>query len=340
MSLKTSRWFNILSPNRGFDDRIIDTSLYHLYSIWLFTFSDLKTILFPQTIFGILTALSQIQLGKVTSDDTDAYEVLYRIPIVMFWVWIHLLPVDIHNQQQPNGILEDKINKPWRPLPSNRCTLTQARYAMLFFYGLAAIISYQIGPLRWSASIMALGTGYNSLGGSDVNPFVRNFIVSLGYAAFGLGALEIAQHDSLNFGSQGSIKLPSIPSLEAWVILLTLVILTTIQVQDMEDQEGDVLRGRRSLPLQIGDGLTRCVTAVFMAIWGLLCPYFWGCGWFGYAIATPLAYLVALRSMVYRTVEHDKTTHRIWNMWIAGLYLIPLLSAEYHSGLGFTLETN
>lgn len=173
-----------------------------------------------------------------------------------------------------------------------------------------------------------------------MNPFVRNFIVALGYAAFGLGALEIAQNDSLNFGSQGSTKLPHIPSLESWVILLTLVILTTIQVQDMEDQEGDVLRGRRSLPLQIGDGPTRCVTALFMAIWGLLCPYFWGCGWVGYIIATPLAYLVALRSVVYQTVEHDKTTYRIWNMWIAGLYLIPMLSAECHIGLGHTMEAN
>ncbi|KAI8946000.1 UbiA prenyltransferase family [Xylaria longipes] len=312
----------------GFGEEIFKTSLYHLYSIWLFTFSDLKTILFPQTAFGIITALSQIQSSRAALDNGDVHEVLYRIPIVMFWVWIHLLSFDIHNQQQPNAIAEDKINKPWRPLPSNRCTLTQARYAMFFFYGVATLISYKIGPLRWSASIVALATWHNSLRGSNVNPFVRNLIVALGYASFGLGALEIAQNESLSFGSRGSAGQSNVPTLESWVILLTLVILITIQVQDMEDQEGDILRGRRSLPLQIGDGSARCVTATFMAIWGLLCPYFWGCGWFGYITATCLAYLVALRSLVYRTVEDDKTTYRIWNMWVVSLYLIPVLGVE------------
>lgn len=31
---------------------------------------------------------------------------------------------------------------------------------MLFFYGLAALLSYKIGPLCWSASIMALGAHF------------------------------------------------------------------------------------------------------------------------------------------------------------------------------------
>ncbi|KAI0907033.1 UbiA prenyltransferase family [Ustulina deusta] len=309
----------------GIGEQIFKTSLYHLYSIWLFTFSDLKTIFFPQTLFGILTALSQVQSNRLIFYNGDAQEVLYRIPTVMFWVYIHLLPLDIHNQQQPNAITEDKVNKPWRPLPSNRCTLTQAQYTMLLFYGVAALISYEIGPLRWSVSIIILGTWHNSFGGSDVNPFVRNFIVALGYVSFGLGALELAQDESLSFGSRGSTKNSNLPSLESWVILLAIVIMTTGQIQDMEDQEGDVLRGRRSLPLQIGDGLTRWVTAVFMAIWGFLCPYFWDCGWLGYVIITSLAYLVALRSVVCRTIRDDKTTYRIWNMWVVSLYLIPIL---------------
>ncbi|KAI0421580.1 UbiA prenyltransferase family [Xylaria grammica] len=328
MALKTSLWLDNFSPSVGFGVQIFKTWLYHLYSIWLFTFSDLKTILLPQTIFGVLTALSRIQRNRGALDNGDAQEILYRIPMVTFWVWINLLPVDIHNQQQPDAIAEDKINKPWRPLPSNRCTLTQARYALLFFYGIAALVSYEIGPLRWSVGIMGLATLYNSFGGSDVGPFVRNFIVAVAYAFFGIGALEVAQNEPLSFGLQGTSGQSNLPSLESWIIILSFVITTTIQVQDMEDQEGDRLKGRRSLPLQIGDGLTRWVTAALMAIWGFLCPYFWGCGWPGYAIVTSLAYLVALRGVVYRTVKCDKATYRIWNMWLASLYLIPLLSSE------------
>ncbi|KAI1197063.1 hypothetical protein F5X97DRAFT_303242 [Nemania serpens] len=90
-----------------------------------------------------------------------------------------------------------------------------------------------------------------------------------------------------------------IPSLEMWVILLTIVILTTIHLQDMEDQEGDKVRGRRSLPLQICDGPTRWVTAVFMTILGLSCPYFWDCSWLGYVVAAPLAGFGTFGSSVY-----------------------------------------
>ncbi|KAI1119863.1 hypothetical protein F5Y10DRAFT_273647 [Nemania abortiva] len=239
--------------------RVFRDLLYHLYSIWLFTFSDLKNILFPQTLFGILTALSTFKSGTTTSGTSDASQILYRTPMVMFWVWIHLLPIDIHNQQQPNAIAEDQVNKPWRPLPSNRCTLTQARCAMFLFYSIATLTSYKTGPFRWSISIMVLGIWHNTLGGSDANPFVRNFIVTLAYASFGLGALEIAQNESLSFGSRGGSIQSNFPPFGAWIIILSLVIITTIHVQDMEDQEGDILRGRQSLPLQIGDGPTRWV---------------------------------------------------------------------------------
>ncbi|KAI1110634.1 hypothetical protein F5Y14DRAFT_465360 [Nemania sp. NC0429] len=217
--------------------KAVRTSLYHLYSIWLFTFSDLKTILFPQPLFGTLTALSRIQSGLAgTETNGSLHAVLGRIPMVIFWVWIHLLPLDIHNQQQPNALAEDKINKPWRPLPSSRGTIAQAGFTTLLFYGIASLMSYKIGTLR---------TWYNSLGGSDVNAFIQNFIIAVGYTSFGLGALEVAQNKPLSFDLQSSVMQSDPPSLEMWVILLTIVILTTIHVQDMEDQEETYVTHRK-----------------------------------------------------------------------------------------------
>ncbi|KAI0198881.1 UbiA prenyltransferase family [Astrocystis sublimbata] len=324
MALKPSPWLEIRDLPGRLAAQLLDTSLYHLYTLWLFTFSDMKTILFPQTAFGIITTISQTQ-SNTTLDVDGAYDILKRSPLVMFWVWIHLLPLDIHNQQQPNAIFEDKVNKPWRPLPANRCTLTQARLTIITLYAIAGLVSYHLGPVRWSLSIVILGTWYNSFGGSDMNLFIRNMLNALGYASFGLGALEIAQDGPLSFEIQGGAAASHFPSLESWVVLLTLVILITIQYQDMEDQEGDILRGRLSLPLQIGDGPTRVITAILMSIWGVLCPYFWDCNWIGYAMTTSLAYLVVLRSLMYRTVEADKVTYRIWNLWLVGLYLLPVV---------------
>jgi 4-hydroxybenzoate polyprenyltransferase len=164
------------------------------------------------------------------------------------------------------------------------------------------------------------------MGGSDVNPLVRNLINALGYTSFAAGALEIALGKPLRWDWAFAIDLSSRPTLETWIVAIFAVILTTVHTQDMEDQEGDALRGRRSLPLEIGDGPCRWVTAIFMLFWGAFCPLLWRCGWIGYVSSITLAYTVALRSPIFRTVEADKTTFKIWNLWVVCLYTLPLIS--------------
>ncbi|KAI1811708.1 UbiA prenyltransferase family [Poronia punctata] len=302
---------------------------FHAYSIWLFTFSDLKTIVFPQTAFGILSALSKT--GPITADGSGAGEEYYlfiarRIPLVLFWVWLNLLPFEINNQNQPQGIEEDRLNKPWRTMPSNRWSPRQATNAMLFFYFVAIGVSWHLGGIRWSLSLVVLGIWYNNMGGSDVNPFIRNLINALGYISFAAGALETALDEPLRYDWAFTIDLSKPPTLETWLMTILSVILTTVHTQDMEDQEGDALRGRRSLPLQIGDGPCRWVTAVSMSFWGIFCPLLWGCGWLGYVCSISLAFAVASRSLVLRNVEADKTTFKIWNLWIVCIYTLPLIT--------------
>jgi len=164
------------------------------------------------------------------------------------------------------------------------------------------------------------------MGGSDVNPLIRNLINALGYTSFAAGALEIALDEPLRWDWAFAIDLSNRPTLETWIMTVLAVILTTVHTQDMEDQEGDALRGRRSLPLEIGDGPSRWVTTMFMLFWGVFCPLLWRCGWVGYVSSITLAYTVALRSPLFRTVEADKTTFKIWNLWVVCLYTLPLIS--------------
>ena len=42
----------------------------------------------------------------------------------MFWTWLHLLQFNLANQTR--DLEEDKLNKPWRPLPAGRITLENA----------------------------------------------------------------------------------------------------------------------------------------------------------------------------------------------------------------------
>lgn len=130
---------------------------YHIYSIWLFTYSDIKTIIIPKTIFGALSALAAPSFGFNPSYTPSPLGVGLRLPLTVFWVWINLLPFAIDNQRHPGSIAEDKMNKPWRVMPSRRMTPAQAKRLMLCLYAVAAFVSWKIGGFPQCLALMALG---------------------------------------------------------------------------------------------------------------------------------------------------------------------------------------
>jgi hypothetical protein len=136
---------------------IVSWLSFHIYSLWLFTLSDLKTIVFPQTVFGILSALSQVGSGVALSNSEEHLSIIRRTPLVLCWVWINFFPFAINNQRHPQSIAEDALNKPWRTLPSKRWSSYQATCAMFLLYLGASVVSWQIGGYRWSMSLLILG---------------------------------------------------------------------------------------------------------------------------------------------------------------------------------------
>ncbi|KAI0007304.1 UbiA prenyltransferase family [Xylariaceae sp. FL0662B] len=290
----------------------------YIFSIWLFTYSDLKTIIFPETAFGVLTALSRTQskFGGLADTQLTEADVLSRVPLTIFWIWINLLPFTINNQRHPLAIMEDKLNKPWRTMPSQRWSARQAKYNMIFYYHVAVFASLKIGGLQPSLTLVVLGFWYNNMGGADNNGLVRNLINALGFTCFGVGALEIALNHEISFDAV------VFGDLERWLLVVAAVVLSTVHIQDMYDQ------AVCSLPLQIGDGPARWIIVGSMSMWGVFCPYFWRCGWLGYIVSTPLAFTVAQRSFAFRTVESDKITVRIWNFWMVSLYFLPLIGCR------------
>ena len=163
------------------------------------------------------------------------------------------------------------------------------------------------------------------MGGADIHALVRNLINALGYASFGTGALEIALNCPLTFNFNTLLADLGTPNLEKWLVIVASVIMTTVQMQDMEDQEGDAQRGRLSVPVQFGDVPARWSVAIPMLFWGFFCPYFWQLAWPGYVVCISLAYTVAYRVLAFRSVLEDKATFRIWNLWVISLYFLPLI---------------
>jgi 4-hydroxybenzoate polyprenyltransferase len=284
---------------------------FHLKSIWLFTYSDLKTIIAPKTIFGILNALAAPVYEIPSKDRLRPLSIV----LVTFWVWINLLPFVIDNQRRSECIQEDKKNKSWRPLPSNRMSQAEAKRVILILYPIAFTASVWLGGYRQSAALVVLGHWYNCRGGA-AGVFSKNFINACGFVCFASGAMEVSL----------GLPLPSSPLLVTWFLIIWAVVLTTVQTQDLPDQEGDLLCGRTTVPIALGDSNTRYLTAGFMCIWALFCPFYWKAPVILYASFASLGLLISLRCLFRREIRHDKKTFQMWNFWMVVLYGTPLFT--------------
>ena len=135
--------------------------MHHLKSLHLFTVNDIKSILVPETAFGIFSALSGPLL--TTNQSPSLTTILSRIPHVTLWTYLNLLIFDIANQRLPSSLFEDSINKPWRPLPARRLSLAQARRSLLFLIPLVVGVCAFLGGLEVTVAMLVLTWMYNDL---------------------------------------------------------------------------------------------------------------------------------------------------------------------------------
>ena len=266
----------------------------------------------PSTVFGAANALAAASFDLKTPSTAS---IMARIPIITFWVWMNLLPFAIDNQRRPEAIAEDKINKPWRSLPSGRLTPKHAGILMLVAYPLAFTSSFFLGGLRQCLILVLLGIWYNDMGGSDSTFITRNLINALGYVCFTSGAMEVAIGHPL----------PTTPNIVQWFLLVGLVVATTVQTQDLSDQAGDSVRNRRTAPLVLGDIQARWTIALLIPFWSYLCPWFWSLPAVVHIFVLMLGILIAARTLLRRMVHDDKLTFKLWTAWTVVLFLLPSL---------------
>ncbi|KAL8709872.1 MAG: hypothetical protein Q9220_005488 [cf. Caloplaca sp. 1 TL-2023] len=289
---------------------------FDIYTMWLFTFSDLKTIVGPKTAFGVCSALCA-DIFQLPSKPSQV--IIWRTPIVALWVWINLLPFAISNQRQPAAIVEDAINKPWRPMPSHRLTMAQAKRRMLGLYAIAIGISLYVGALRQCVVLIFLGYWYNDLGGADKNPLIRNLINGCGFVCYTSGAMEVAYGEGLQLAADGLLT--------RWLGLIGAVVTSSVHTQDMYDKAGDSIRGRRTVPLVIGDWWSRLSIAAAIFVWSYLGLRFWNADRLQCAPVLALGLVVIRRTLTLKNVDQDRTTFKVWNAWIVALYTLPLMKS-------------
>ena len=287
-----------------------------MQTLLLFTFSDIKTILVPESLFGIMTPVTGpiLTTGKVP----PLRNVVLSTPFVVLWVWINLLLLNVNNQRQLASVAEDRLNKPWRPLPSGRLTTIHANRLFLALIGVTMALSSAMGGLKQTMILTIGSLSYDKLGGSDINCAWRNLQNAGAYVVFAAGAATVACETS----SGGSVTLNA--QAFEWLGIISSVVLTSIHTQDMEDQAGDLVRMRKTVPLVIGDGRARLLIAGPVLFWSLLCPVYWSLRVHGFLPSFLLGLIISIRTLCFRTVKADMLTWRLWNTWIAFLYMLPL----------------
>jgi 4-hydroxybenzoate polyprenyltransferase len=263
-------------------------------------------------LFGLFSALAGSPL--TTDARPDVLSILSRVPSAFLLVWANLLVFNIANQRLPDAILEDKLNKPSRPLPSGCITESQARHLLIASIPVVLALSYCLGPWQETTLLFSFNWVYNDLKGSDEDFVVRNLLIAIGYGIYSSAALRVV------CGSDASITVLGL----YWIVLVILIMFTTQHIYDMRDQAGDKVRGRRSAPLVLGDGVARWTIAIPVIIWSVACPLFLGLGLWAYLVPVSLGLVVAGKTLLQRSPAHDKVSAKTWALWTVVLFSLPL----------------
>ncbi|KAI1128272.1 UbiA prenyltransferase family-domain-containing protein [Nemania abortiva] len=298
--------------------------VHNFKTLILFTISDVKTVMIPQSAFAFAAVTA---LAKPTGQE-DCHPIsVIGVCHMLLWMWLHLLVENLANQRLPASIKEDVSNKPWRPLASGRINLPQAKDLLKIAVTMAATHSVLVGVTLPSIALMALVWLYNDLGGANAGPLQRNLVNAGGLACFGWGAVIILaryQRDVLDGGQD--LPPEGKQLLLRWVALTFVVVATTVFSQDFPDTLGDKARGRKTMPLVYSEQVCRVMLAFLVLFWSMVCPMFWTVGQVGRFIPLCVGITIAVSTLCSRRQSSDETVWRLWCLWITILYLLPICS--------------
>ena len=274
-------------------------------------------MILPVTIFGIVSVLAGPPL--TTSNSHGSLAVLARLPQTFSWVWLNVLVFSISNQRSPESVLEDSINKPWRPIPAGKISTAQAgRLLLAAMVVVLALVTFYLGAIE-ETIICFIGTWiYNDLGGANDHFVVRNFLNGLAYIVYCSGAMRVACGSSDVIANTPTYR---------WLCIIGGIVLTTMQVQDLKDQPGDRDRNRHTAPLIIGDVPSRWSIAIGVLIWTMVCSWYWNLNLPEFMLPFSVGVLVAIRVLMLRASTPDRTTFQTWCFWLVILFFLPLLKS-------------
>ncbi|KAJ5716007.1 uncharacterized protein N7483_013188 [Penicillium malachiteum] len=282
------------------------------FLLWHFTESDFATFVLPNTACGLFSALVAPLL--TTHNDHIPLEsiVLYALPRVLLFNWANVFVFDLANQRLPESQEEDRLNKPWRPLVAKGITADDTRQLMLLAIPTTLGISYSLGTGHECAWLLILTWLYNDLKGGD--GLARDGIIAIGYFLYLSSSLKIAiGAPQYGLSENGYF----------WMAIQAAIIFTTMQVQDLKDQVGDQSRGRQTLPIVLGDTVSRWSITGFVLFWSIACASFWGLQTWVFSVPVVMGLWVAFHVL---KKSNDALAWKYWCGWQVVIYSLPWMS--------------
>jgi len=254
-------------------------------ALYLFTRSDLKTIVLPVIVFAYLSA-----------SDTSPERMLCAV----LWTWLHLLQFCVSNQSlNPE---EDTLNKPWRPIPSGVVSVVNARILRWILLPICLSLSISL-EAHWQGISLAIAFIVHNELHLHSHWLLRNACNAWGYASFNAGASAIAGQSTMSTRTLISFAVNA------------LIIFSTIHAQDFRDEVGDKLMGRRTIPMVWPEG-SRVWILVMLTAWSV--GLSWACD-----LAIPFSVpfccwslYVGLRFFQKRTVDADRQSLLYYSIWL------------------------
>ena len=192
---------------------------------------------------------------------------------------------------------------------------------LLSIPSILALTYFHLGSYEETVLLFCLNWMYNDLGGSDEDFVTRNLIIGAAYVLYGSGALRVAAAANAEGHTMNAMGY-------AWSGVVGAIIFTTMQVQDLKDQEGDRSRNRKTAPLILGDLFARWTVAIAIVGWSIFCPIFWRLTNVFAIIPLSLGLVVAVRVLCIRCVDADRITWKLWSYWLALIYAFPVVKTR------------
>jgi 4-hydroxybenzoate polyprenyltransferase len=297
--------FNVIRPLNllEFLSHCLKRVRYELMINWSFIRRDMFVSLVPGILFSI-TAL----LNYPAQSILELFTVLAK-DIVYFWLCITTFCIS----NQINGIEEDRLNKPERPLVIGLITPEAAQIRWYIAMGLFSLFGLLTGTIGWALTWQVGCILYEYFGGAR-HWYFKTFLGGIGVTSEVGAAWQLAH-----------VEIPNVTW--TWIAVLGIYLTTLMAVQDFRDMEGDRVLGRKTMPLVFGEMRSRYLVAAGYAGFPLIVHYalmqpaglnwttlFWdlGLGLFAWAIA--------FRTIFLRNPKSDHISYVMFTLLLC-LYL-------------------